>query len=129
MMDDRPEKQRSFAARGGAGSKGWEFFSHLLGGNQEGYARVRAMVKVIFLTFVAVGVCGCSGGLRTSPLEADWRFASPLLGLDDDLRVVYPAGDVQEGTGLEGRFGPAWRSLDVPSLAPRQAEAPGEREE
>lgn len=70
------------------------------------------MSRIWWVGFLLL-LSGCSGGMRSSLVEMDMRVASPMLGLNDELPVVYPyrARGVS-GDPMMGSFGATWQSLE-----------------
>lgn len=70
-------------------------------------------MKRVFGVMLALLLGGCSGGVYTPLVEAEVDLAAPILGLNDDIEVVYP---YQERNGSRGNvmvetYGPSWRDL------------------
>ena len=71
------------------------------------------MKKGIWFLAIIFLVSGCSGSLHSSLVEMEVDLASPLLGLNDDIPVVYPSGaGGATSDPMVSSFGPSWENLE-----------------
>lgn len=54
----------------------------------------------------------CSGGIYTPLFQGEVKVASPVLGLNDEKTVVYPAGVSRGREPLVRSFGESWESVE-----------------
>lgn len=71
------------------------------------------MKKIFTISLILLLCEGCSGGIYTEVVEMDVRIASPALGLNSRVPVVYPAQvDIAVGDPMVQAFGPSWESIE-----------------
>lgn len=70
-------------------------------------------MKKILAILAALFLSGCSGGIYSSLVEMEVNLASPILGLNDDVEVVYPSHTAGRTATdpMVGSFGPSWQPL------------------
>lgn len=70
-------------------------------------------MKKILAILLAIFLGGCSGGIYSSLVEMEVNLASPILGLNDEVPVVYPyhTAGRRVADPMVGSFGPSWQGL------------------
>lgn len=70
-------------------------------------------MKKVLVVLLVIFLGGCSGGIHSSLVDMEIDLASPILGLNDDVPVVYPyrPAGTNNTDPMVGSFGPSWEGL------------------
>ena len=69
-------------------------------------------MQKIMAGLLLISCCGCSGGVYSNLVEVEMRLASPMLGEDKRVPVVYPGRTNVSDDPMIQAFGPSWRSME-----------------